>query len=336
MRDFLLEKGWVPKICYRFSIYLAIKDRLKTQNQLFKKSAGQDKIDWVHSLQNSPIALSTEQSNLQHYEVPTEFYQYLLGPRLKYSCCLYDGVSDLAGAEVAMLDLYVERAQIANGQNILDLGCGWGALTLYIAQKFPGAHITAVSHSATQKRYIQAQALDQGLKNVDIITQDVNDLVLADRYDRVVSIEMFEHVRNYARLFAKITKWLHPKGYLFIHHFCHRYLSYPFHARNSWLAKHFFTDGLMPSEDLLLFFNCPLIFQNRWRVNGRHYAKTCYHWLANLYAYKHEILSLFAKHSDHPQREYAQWDIFIRACAQLFAWRMGNEWFVAHYLFQKP
>jgi cyclopropane-fatty-acyl-phospholipid synthase len=335
MLNYLLSNSLLPKVAYRIGIYYQIKDRLNSEKKLFDTSHGDNKTSLISSLKNSEIALSTKEANSQHYEVPTDFYRHILGPKLKYSCCYYQNAKTLVDAETEMLDLYCKRAGITNEQNILDLGCGWGSFTLYAANKFPDSQFTAVSNSSTQKKYIDDVVSKHRLKNVITLTEDVNNLQLNEKYDRVVSIEMFEHVRNYQHLLEKISSWLCPQGKLFIHHFCHQYLTYPFNPEDSWMAKHFFKNGLMPSEDLLLFFNDHLVIDSRWRVNGKHYAKTCDHWLENLYQNKNEILSLFNNHYDNPKLQYEYWDLFIRACAQLFAFNSGNEWFVTHCLFKK-
>ena len=335
MVDYFLKHSLLPKIFYRLGIHWQIKNRLKNEKRLFDVSAGENKISIIHTLNDSEIALSSETANKQHYEVPTKFYRYLLGPKLKYSCCHYQQAKTLAAAEMEMLDLYSKRADIRNEQRVLDLGCGWGAFTLYAAKKFPGSHFTAVSNSTTQKEYIDTMASNNNLTNITVLTKDINQLQLTEKYDRIISIEMFEHIRNYQCLLEKISNWLCIEGKLFVHHFCHQYLIYPFNTEDSWMARHFFADGLMPSEDMLLFFDHNLRVESRWRVNGKHYGKTCYHWLDNLYRHKKQIRDLFANHYEAPTRYYEYWDIFIRSCAQLFSFNAGNEWFVAHYLFKK-
>jgi len=335
MLDALLKNSLIPKTLYRLGIYLQIRDRLHNEKRLFRDSLGKNKIKLIRSLEKSHIALSTQSANRQHYEVPTQFYHYILGPKLKYSCCSYQNAHTLEEAETEMLNLYCRRAEIRSGHTILDLGCGWGSFTLYAAKKFPRSHITAVSNSSTQIKYIKEMAAKNNLTNITTLTEDINQLLLNEQYDRIVSIEMFEHVPNYQRLLEKISHWLSRSGKLFVHHFCHRYLIYPFNAKDSWMAKHFFENGLMPSEDLLLFFKNDLTMDNRWRINGKHYTKTCYHWLNNLYQHKKAILCLFENYYDRPKLQYQYWDIFIRACAQLFSYHSGNEWFVTHYLFKK-
>ncbi len=317
----------------RLGVHYQIIKRLYQEKNMYKKTHGANKLELINQLKQSEIALSTKTANAQHYEVPTDFFKYILGPRLKYSCCYYDNDANLAQAETNMLALYCQRAQLNDGQHILDLGCGWGSLSLYLAEKFPNAVITAVSNSASQKHYIELIANNNNYTNLTVMTADVNQLALSQSFDRVVSIEMFEHIRNYQQLLANIASWLKPNGKLFVHHFCHHHFAYPFNSTNSWLARNFFQDGLMPSEDLLLFFQNDLTFEQRWRVNGKHYSQTCYAWLNNLFTYKQQILALFRQHYDNnPLLRFYHWELFIRACAQLFAYRNGHEWFVTHYL----
>jgi len=262
--------------------------------------------------------------NEQHYEEPAELFELVLGPRLKYSSCLWETRdSTLAGAEEAMLALTCDRARIEDGMAILDLGCGWGSFSLYAAERFPSARITAVSNSRTQRAWIEERAPE----NLTVLTADVNDLALEGRFDRVVSIEMFEHMRNYERLLAEIAGLLEPEGLLFVHVFCHRELAYPY--AEGWMARNFFTAGLMPSEGLLLEFQDDLGLVERWRVPGEHYARTAETWLANLEANAAVVEARFGR------AFLARWRVFFLACAELFAYRGGSEWFVAHFLFSK-
>ena len=331
MLDYLLERSLIPKLLYRASIYFQLRSRLKNEKKLFNHSSGQNKLDFINQLKSSKIALCTDEENEQHYEVPTDFYKKILGPHLKYSCCYYQNDCDLQQAEINMLELYCERLKLQDGLRILDLGCGWGSFSLYVAKKFPNCSITAVSNSATQKAYID----EQGYENINVITCDINQLQLDEQYDRIISIEMFEHIRNYEALLSRITSWLVDDGYLFVHHFCHKYLIYPFNAEDSWMARNFFKDGIMPSEDLLLYFTNNFVVQGKWRINGSHYKNTCYDWLRNLYKNKQAIISIFENHYTSPNLHYQYWDLFIRACAQLFAYHKGREWFVVHYVFKK-
>lgn len=316
--DRMLERGIVPERLLRAGIRANLARRLRTE---YAKTPAQ-RLAFVDGLRASPIAPQPAKPNEQHYEEPADFFELVLGPRLKYSSCLWqDGTATLAEAEDAMLALTCERAQVADGMEILDLGCGWGSFSLYAAERFPNAQITAVSNSRTQREWIEARAP----ANVHVVTVDVNELELDRRYDRVVSVEMFEHMRNYEQLMAKIAAALEPDGRLFVHLFCHRELAYPY--ATGWMARNFFTAGQMPSEDLLLEFQRDLELVERWRVPGTHYARTSEAWLERL-----------AESADEIERRWSRaylerWRIFFLACAELFAYRGGSEWLVAHYLF---
>lgn len=345
--DFV-ERGYVPDFITRQGIRQLLRTRLRE----IPDDVEADKaamLRFIDELRQSPIALHTEAANAQHYEVPTEFFKLVLGPRLKYSSCYYQsGNESLAAAEEAMLNITCERAQIVDGQSILELGCGWGSLTLWMAEKFPNAKITAVSNSAVQRRYIEAQCASRGLQNVKVLTSDMNDFAYRhDRfayYDRVVSVEMFEHMRNYKQLFHQIGKWLKPDGYLFFHIFSHDHFAYPFAIAgdDDWMAKHFFTGGIMPSDDLVLYFQDDLVLANHWRLNGRHYGQTSEHWLSNLDKNREAALSALSTHA--PQelngepfvaaRQLRRWRIFFMACAELFNFDRGRQWGVSHYLFK--
>ncbi len=293
----------------------------------------------LDELRRSPIAIETAAANAQHYELPTRFFQLCLGNRLKYSGCFYPtGAETLDQAEAAMLALYGERAELADGQRILELGCGWGSLTLWMAEKFPTARITAVSNSATQRAHIEGQCARRGFSNVQVLTRDVNSLELEPAsFDRCVSVEMFEHMRNYDSLLGRIAAWLAPGGKLFVHIFCHRYLMYPFEttAGDDWMGRHFFTGGLMPSADTLLHFQSALELEQRWMVAGTHYERTANHWLANQDSNRDEVLAVLteAYGADEAQRWAQRWRMFWMACAELFGYNDGNEWQVAHYRF---
>jgi cyclopropane-fatty-acyl-phospholipid synthase len=288
-------------------------------------------------LRASPLAIQTDAANRQHYEVPARFFQLCLGKKLKYSSCYYArGDESLDQAEDAMLALYAERAGLLDGQQVLELGCGWGSLTLWLAQRFPGSRITGVSNSHGQREHILAQARERGLANVEIITCDVNRLELDRRFDRIVSIEMFEHMRNYAGLLRKVSSWLTADGALFVHIFCHRELMYPFETEgdDNWMGRYFFTGGLMPAADTLLHFQDDLVLQQQWRLSGRHYEKTANHWLANQDARKDEVLAVLkAAYGADASRWHQRWRMFWMACAELFGYDSGNQWLVAHYRF---
>lgn len=330
----LLERNLIPDFAVRSSIRSLNRARIAEEKMKARLPA------LVDELKRSPIALNTADANAQHYEVPAAFYLAVLGPRLKYSSCLYEnGARSLAAAEIAMLELTCQRAGIANGQQILDLGCGWGSFSLYAAEKFPAAKITGVSNSKSQKEFIDAQARARGLDNLTIVTCDINDLQNPGKFDRIVSVEMFEHVRNYERLLSRIASWLAPEGKLFVHIFCHREFAYPFEVNgdNDWMAKYFFTGGLMPSADLLNRFNRDLRIVEQWAVNGVNYEKTCNEWLANMDANRSAIMPLFEKTYGREQalKFWSYWRIFFMACAELFGHNNGNEWFVSHYLFER-
>ena len=336
MIDSLLEKNLLPDWLIRSGIRRLLAGRIREETARYDRPA------YVADLKTRPLAEQTAAANEQHYEVPTRFYQLCLGRNLKYSGCLYPtGRESLDEAEDVMLALYAERARLADGQHILELGCGWGSLALYNATKFPAAQITAISNSRTQKEYIDAEAKKRGLTNLRIVTADINGFdIEPGRFDRVVSVEMFEHLKNYQRLFANIARWLKPGGLLFTHIFTHSRFSYHFVAQGptDWMSRHFFTGGQMPAHDLLPHFQDDLKLVSEWKVDGTHYQKTAEHWLQNMDRHRAEIMPLFAQTYGPEQatKWWAYWRVFYMSCAELWGYRGGEEWLVSHYLFRKP
>lgn len=339
MIDSLLEKDLLPDWLIRFGIRRLLRQRLR---EIAAPSPEAQVAAFAARLRTLPIAINTTESKEQHYEVPTAFYQRCLGPRLKYSSCFYEtGTETLAQAEERMLALTCERARLADGLDILELGCGWGSLTLWMAEHYPQARITGVSHSRTQREHILAEAARRGLRNVTILTCDMNDLALdASRFDRVVSVEMFEHMKNWPRLMANIARWLRPEGFFFAHVFVHARFAYHFEVRDDtdWMSRYFFTGGMMPAHALFAQFQDDLQLVSDWKVNGRHYAQTAEHWLQNMDAHRAEIMPLFAQTygPDQAVKWWAYWRVFYLACAELWWFRQGEEWHVSHYLFRKP
>lgn len=336
----LAERGVLPDAVVRLGIRRLCAQRLREERGDGPESQARDFHQRIAQLRQSPLAIHVEAANRQHYELPPAFFRLCLGPRLKYSACYYrTGSEDLAAAEDAMLALYGERAALADGQDILELGCGWGSLTLWMAERFPGARITAVSNSRLQREFIEARCADRGLDNVRVLTCDVNRLQLpAEAFDRCVSIEMFEHMRNYETLLARIAGWLRPQGLLFAHIFCHRTLLYPFETEgeDDWMGRHFFTGGLMPSADTLTFFQRDLTLERRWLLDGGHYARTAEHWLARQDAQADAVREVLREaHGDAAGLWGQRWRMFWMACAELFGYDDGREWMVAHYRFRR-
>ncbi|MEO6995380.1 MAG: cyclopropane-fatty-acyl-phospholipid synthase family protein [Lacunisphaera sp.] len=339
MIDALLKKDLLPDWLIRIGIRRLLRERLHDEEST--DNASKVRL-FAEALRQQPIAVNTAESKEQHYEVPTIFYQQCLGPRLKYSSGYYErGDESLAQAEEKMLALTCERARITNGLAILELGCGWGSLTLWMAEKYPQSRITAVSHSRTQREHITSEALKRGLANVTVITCDMNDFEIAPgKFDRVVSVEMFEHMKNWPRLMGNIARWLKPGGFFFAHVFVHTRFAYHFVVRDEtdWMSKYFFTGGMMPSHDLFGRFQDDLNLTMEWKVNGTHYAKTAEHWLQNMDAHRAEIMPLFAETygPDQALKWWTYWRVFYLSCAELWNFRGGEEWHVSHYLFQKP
>jgi cyclopropane-fatty-acyl-phospholipid synthase len=336
-----VERGWVPDPAVRWGIRRLCVQRLRQQTGVIEDSGGDRAAlaRFIDRLRTSEIALLPEKANQQHYEVPADLFRLMLGPRLKYSCCWWEkGAGSLAAAEDVSLRLTSTHAGIEDGMRVLELGCGWGSLTLWLAEHYPHCSIVSVSNSASQRAFIEAAARERGLSNVSIVTADMNVFDADRRFDRVVSVEMFEHMRNHSALLSRIARWIEPDGRLFIHVFCHRRFAYEFDTdgAQNWMGRHFFTGGLMPSADLLPSLPSPFALEDEWRWPGMHYARTAEAWLANLDARSGEVLHALQRAYGHEDasRWLQRWRIFLMACAELFGYAGGSEWGVAHYRFR--
>lgn len=303
------------------------KDDLETYSHKF--------LNLLEELKNSPIAIHTSEANQQHYEVPSNFFQLVLGKRLKYSCCYFaEGVSSLDEAEEAMLQLVCDRSQIEDGQEILDLGCGWGSLSLYLAEKYPHAKITGLSNSHNQKKFIEKEASIAGVENLEIVTGDISEFEINKQFDRIISIEMFEHLRNYEQLLQKISTWMKPDALLFVHIFTNQ--KYAYYFENNWIADYFFTGGIMPSDNLLLYFAKDLSIKKHWRLSGKHYQKTSEAWLEKLDENKTKVLEMFSNiYGEENLKMFIMWRLFFIVTAESFGFKEGKEWLISHYLFTK-
>ena len=338
----LTDQGYVPDAVIRRGIRFLVKQRLKEINSNNVDLMAQDQSKFIEEMLNSPIALVPEKANEQHYEVPSQFYEQVLGAHNKYSSAYWpEGVSTLNNAESTALEETCKRAKLEDGQNVLELGCGWGSLTLWMASKYPNSTITAISNSVSQRHYIEKLALRNNLRNINIITCDMNEFdTKGNQFDRVVSIEMFEHMRNWGKLYSHVSNWLKPGGYFFKHIFVHRNATYEFsdNGPSDWMSRHFFSGGIMPSDDLPLTFQENLKFVKRWRWDGTHYEKTANAWLNNMDANKELLMPLFSKiyGHDNAQKWWSRWRMFFMACAELFGYENGQQWWVSHYLFQNP
>jgi len=328
----LAESGWLPDPLIRFGIRRLLRERLRELRTLSTGGAAAG----LAGADHGPVALVPELANRQHYEVDPGLFELVLGPRLKYSCGYWPaGVAGLGQAEEAMLALAAERAEIRDGMRVLDLGCGWGSFSLWLAARYPRARVLGVSNSKRQRDFVLARARHRGLANLEVETADANDFEPEGRFDRVVSVEMFEHMRNWRELLARIEGWLAPGGKLFVHVFCHREASYPYEDRGpgDWMARHFFSGGMMPSQELLPRLAGGFALEAHWRVSGEHYRRTCEAWLARLDGQRAALGPAL-------ERSYGaadaalwlrRWRLFFLACSELFGYRGGEEWFVSHY-----
>jgi cyclopropane-fatty-acyl-phospholipid synthase len=341
----LCERGYIPDALARLGMRRLIAERLATENRGGPEAASRRLALLVAELRASPIAIEAHQANSQHYEVPAEFFHLHLGPCLKYSSCLYPkGTESLAEAEQAMLEVVSTRAGLANGQRILDLGCGWGSLSLWLAQRFPDSQIVGLSNSRGQRQFILDEAQARGLTNLEIVTGNIAEFDFPSNgrtagFDRIVSIEMFEHMKNYGALLAKLARWMRADARLFVHIFAHRTLAYHFEEkdRSDWMTRYFFAGGIMPSQNLLLHFQDHVQILDTWWVDGRHYERTANDWLASLDRRRASILEIFRSRygTDEAFIWLNRWRMFYMAVAELFGYREGQEWGVGHYLFAK-
>ena len=335
-----VEQGLVPDRVIRLGIRRLLKERLAEMRDRDAEAVADLAQDFIDGMRRAPIALVPEKANEQHYEVPAAFFAQVLGEHRKYSsCCWRDGVRDLAQAEAAALEITCQRAGLADGQDVLELGCGWGSLSLWMAAHYPNSRITALSNSHSQRAYIEAQAVARGLTNLRVVTCDINAFETgATSVDRVVSVEMFEHLRNWPNIFSRVAGWLRCDGQFFMHVFAHRGAPYAFVERDEtdWMSRHFFSGGMMPSDDLALNFQDDLRVARRWRWDGTHYQKTAEAWLRNMDAARESLMPLLQQtYGAEADIWWQRWRLFFMSVAELFGYDEGQQWWVSHTLFSK-
>ena len=336
----LAEKGLLPDSIVRYGIRTLLTKRLKSLIHTDQHTNKNNKDLFVKAMDEAPIALVPELANEQHYEIPSDFYRLCLGRNKKYSSCFWDKTThNLDQAEDLALQITCEHAELADGMNILELGCGWGSLSLWMAEKFPNASITSVSNSSSQKDYIMHEANSRNIKNLQVITCDMNDFQTQEIFDRVVSVEMIEHMRNHRKLFNLIASWLKPGGLFFMHIFVHKSQPYLFEVQDDddWMSQYFFSGGMMPSEDLPLMVQDNLMIKDQWQWSGQNYEKTANAWLENIDRNHDQAMKVLEEiyGKDSAVKWMNRWRIFFMACAELWGYSNGEEWLVSHYLFKK-
>jgi cyclopropane-fatty-acyl-phospholipid synthase len=332
------ERRWLPDPLLRAGIRTLCRQRLRSLGDDPESTA--ERIQAFRTrMAGEPVAAVPDLANQQHYEVPAAFFELMLGPARKYSCCYWDEAGgELAQAEQRALEKTCRHALLEQGQQVLELGCGWGSLSLFMARRFPESSVTAVSNSRSQRAYIEAEAERSGLTNLRVLTSDINDFQPQGAFDRVVSVEMFEHVRNHPLLLSRIQGWLAPGGRLLVHLFCGGGppYSYEVEGPGDWMARNFFSGGVMPSDDLMLRCQDDLVVERQWRWSGTHYQRTLEAWLDRLDSRAEEAAHLLAQAGEKdPARAVARWRIFLMACSELFGYRGGRCWWVSHYRFAK-
>ncbi len=343
--DKLLAQSWIPDFLLRWGVRRRLEKLIKKQKIADIEKRQQYKADFVEKLKQQAIAVKTSAANEQHYELPPAFFTEILGERLKYSCCFWEeslspaeAAGQLDQAEEEMLELTCDRAELENGQKILDLGCGWGSLSFYMAEKYPRSEIFALSNSSAQIEYINSGAEARGLHNLTAVTADINTYSSGVKFDRIVSIEMFEHMRNYQKLLKKLSSFLQEEGKLFVHIFSH--YTYPFlyvdDSSSDWMTRYFFAGGTMPSQDLLHYFLDGFALDRQWALSGRHYEQTLEAWLYKMDNSQEKIWPIFQEvYEEEAEKWWNYWRVFFLACAEFFGYNAGNEWFISHYLLAK-
>jgi cyclopropane-fatty-acyl-phospholipid synthase len=335
----LLEKNLLPDFIIRYEIRKLLVERLKEEDKGNPEAQQDHFMKLMEELKSSPIAVNTADANAQHYELPADFFQLVLGKHLKYSSGYWkEGVTSIDVSEKDMLEITCSRAELKDGQKILELGCGWGSLSLFMADKYANSLFTSVSNSKSQKVFIDEQAKKRNIKNLNVITSDMNVFQIEEKFDRVISIEMFEHMRNYELLMKKIACFLNAEGKLFVHIFTHKDFAYKFEVKDEsdWMSKYFFTGGIMPSDNILLYFQKELKIEQHWKINGTHYQKTSEAWLQNMDSNKPKIMEIMNQvYGNEALKRWVYWRIFFMSCAELWGYNKGKEWMVSHYLFRK-